>query len=639
MLYNKIYNPITNRYVSIYSKVGKQILQKYLNGGSSKQLQLTKTSKHEIANLYKKNIEKMTKIDLINGEIILLTEQMFGRKLRTTEDYNEAQNYLKEEINKNLKVIKISKNKGVKLTDAQKNNIQYTFIKQLFILLYLILSMESRIKNLVELLTLAGYDVSKYLNNKFQYLTNLNGGSNQNPFVIPEDQEQLLAKISGMSKKKKLTKSQRKKIQKEKLQEELEKQKRLNEFKKRVAYLNSLPSYEEQVEITPANALGKPDFNTPEGQILLDILTRDNIQPLFEVYKEDKTTAEQRRKLYENVLPLPMGYDDSDVPEFSYKMNELFASETAKNIVIGVQILNDAVGMAKSVQSFVEEFRPSDSGFLPPEIEAQIPAYSTGRNAIIPKYVKDSTSKGNTSSIFSAALDAATDLNEKLKKADPFKIGPPGAAAEETQLERTLSSEIAESVVRDPRPLAIRESDITTWESISEQTKDIHMGVDKVAKGFDSVMEFGPKEIPIVGDNINVENTAAAACLTLSVPGPHTPVLGPLCLGAAAVKLGRAAIGVTAPVLRVGAERAKAKREGQEVPKLELIKEFELPTKDDPLSYKFELGKDGKEFVKHGKKLIPGIKEVAGPLKDLPLPVSGEVIEKVAAAREFVIGK
>ena len=38
-MYNKIRNPITNRKVSIYSRLGKQILQNYISmsaGGSSK---------------------------------------------------------------------------------------------------------------------------------------------------------------------------------------------------------------------------------------------------------------------------------------------------------------------------------------------------------------------------------------------------------------------------------------------------------------------------------------------------------------------------------------------------------------------------------------------------------------------------
>ena len=34
MNYQKIYNPLTNKYINIYSSNGKEILQKYLIGGS-----------------------------------------------------------------------------------------------------------------------------------------------------------------------------------------------------------------------------------------------------------------------------------------------------------------------------------------------------------------------------------------------------------------------------------------------------------------------------------------------------------------------------------------------------------------------------------------------------------------------------
>lgn len=647
MLYNIIYNPITNNYVNVHSKYGKEILQKYLIGGSSSKLQLLNTPKNKLATLYKKNIEKKIKLNLINEEIFSLIEQLFGHRLRTNRDISKAQNYLKEQINKNLNIIKLSKNKGVELTKQEKNNIQYTFIKQFFILVYLVFNMESQIKNLVEILTQAGYDVSKYLNNKSKYLTNLYGGAmSQNPFVIPEDQEDELGRIVGMSKKKKTTKSQRKKIQKEKLQKELEKQKRLNEFKKRVAYLNSLPSYEEQLKVTPRNTLGKPDFNTPEGYILHDILLRDKIQPLFEVYKEDKTSAEQRRELYENVLPLPTGYDDSDVPEFSYKMNELFASETAKNIVQGIQILNEAIGMVKNVQSFVDEFRPSDGQFLPPEIEAQIPAYSTGRNAIIPKYVKNVTSEGNTSSMFSYALNVATDLNEKFKKADPFKIGPPGAAAQETTDGKCLSGDcesgygiyqmpsgaiyegnhkygglrhgkgkytkVDGSVIEgefkygqpvgqaakqreasDARAAAHQSSSSieTVTENVetsstvighqpniiermAESTKDVHQGIDSVAKTWDYVMgasvveDSGTLVSGAIRTLVNLDMATDAACAaTAAFPfSPITPWMVAPCATKQSIKLARGIQGVANVPIKKLTERAEAKRTGQEVP-------------------------------------------------------------------------
>lgn len=385
-------------------------------------------------------------------------EEIIGHRFRTYQDLYDLHNFLKKKETKNLETIEKSKINGIELTEEQKQDINHTYTRQIFLLFYILLDIYFYIIKLCELLIYLKLGGHNYLDKS---LSSLYGGVIRkiNPFVhrggssppLETDSEEELDEVGPLPGSENL-RHQRQRVMTSKLlarkrakaqgrqaaknirlqlAEQEPARSRLPPIQNLshdglVAYLNSLPTYSEQLEKTPRYASGKPNYNTPEGQVLLNILVRDNFQP------SPEDSQGKRSQLYPESTPLPTGYDDSEFPRISHALNGMFASKLAKTVVNGLQAMDSVIKGMKTMSDneLVGQLMAETGNMGVPDTDPVAGSAVPTDTGLVSESTSDSSIMLSVVNMGTRLINLVFNANDVLIKMDPIKIGPPGAEAQ-----------------------------------------------------------------------------------------------------------------------------------------------------------------------------------------------------------------